>query len=82
MAELTARFFSLMFSLLVSSEKIIPESLSDWLTTEIIEICVLGSPYCVGEAVALTKSSLRIIKVLLPHASLSWVGWALRFTLT
>ncbi|VDM15782.1 unnamed protein product [Hydatigera taeniaeformis] len=66
-------YFSCIFELLFTTHRF-PKSLVDWLSSNIIEKCLLGSPYSIAEPVILSKGSIRLIRALTIHAPLSWVS--------
>ncbi|VDN15138.1 unnamed protein product [Dibothriocephalus latus] len=70
--DIVSRLFDNVFALLFDNGRVL-NSLSDWLLTNVVQEAVIGSPYCLHEAVILTKGPLRLLKCLLKHANLTWI---------
>ncbi|VDL86366.1 unnamed protein product [Schistocephalus solidus] len=70
--NLVSRLFDTIFALVFDNGRVL-NTLSHWLLTSVVQEAVLGSPYCLHEAVILTKGALRLLKCLLKYVNLTWL---------
>ncbi|KAL5107714.1 Thyroid adenoma-associated protein [Taenia crassiceps] len=65
-------YFRNIFELLFTTHRF-PKPFVDWISSDIVEKCILESPYSMTEPVILPKGSIRLIGALMAHAPLSWI---------
>ncbi|KAH9280649.1 Uncharacterized protein ECG_06767 [Echinococcus granulosus] len=70
--EVVTTYFGNIFGLRFATNRL-PKPFADWVSSDLIGRCVLGSPYSMTEPVILTKGSIRLIGALMVHAPLSWI---------